>query len=386
MIARLATGLCALALLLVGLVPAAVAQEAQPDVTAEGAVLWDPADGVVLFARAAEQARPMASTTKVMTALLALEAGGIDEELVVSAHAVEVGRTPGAARLGLYEGQRIAVRHVLAGLILRSGNDGAVAVAEHLAGTEQAFVEKMNARAQELGLSTTVFVDSSGLTADPAHRASPLDLARLAAVAMASAEFAQWAGADRMDVPQLGTLENRNELIGTYSGATGVKTGYTNAAGLCLIAAATRNGRTLYAVVLNSDNSFADAATLLDYGFSAYERPTPITEGEQAATYRWAGGEVGLVAAEPLAKTVPTGTAVTWRAVLDPVAPLPVEAGEQLGRAELLVGGVIADVVPLRAAGAVPIPARSSPAAEVGAAVEDTVRAFARLQPFDRAA
>jgi D-alanyl-D-alanine carboxypeptidase len=385
-IARLCALLGALAVVLAGLVPAAVAQEAQPDVTANGAVLWDPADDVVLYAHNAEEPRRMASTTKVMTTLLALESGGIDEELVVSEHAVEVGRTPGAARLGLYAGQRIAVRHVLAGLVLRSGNDGAVAVAEHLAGSEHAFVDKMNARAQELGLTGTAFLDSSGLTGDAGHHSSPLDLARLSVAAMAYPDFMQWAGADRMDVPQLGMLENRNELVGAYAGATGVKTGYTGLAGLCLIASATREGRTLYAVVLDSDNSFSDAAELLDYGFSAYVHHEPIAEGQQAATYRWSGGEVPLISTEPLGQTVRTGTDVRWRTVLDPVPPLPIRAGDQLGRAELLVEGVIVESVPLSAAEPSGLPPPASPAADVGAAVEDAVRAFSRLHTIDRAA
>jgi serine-type D-Ala-D-Ala carboxypeptidase (penicillin-binding protein 5/6) len=383
-----------LMLVMAGLVPSAMARPVQAEgrdavttrVTAKGAVLWDPADNVVLFGRRADEPRPMASTTKIMTVLLALEAGAIDETLTVSERAVQVGQRPGAARLGLYSGQRIAVRSVLAGLILRSGNDGAVAVAEHLAGTEEAFVQKMNARAQELGLTNTAFLDSSGLANDVRHHSSPRDLARLAAVAMAKPNFALWAGADRLDVPELGVLENRNELIRTYQGATGVKTGYTNLAGLCLVASATRDGRTLYAVVLNSQDSFSDAAALLDYGFRAYQRPAPVSDGERVTTYRWSGAEVALIADEPLAKTVPASSVVRWRTVLDALAPRPVPAGEELGRAELLVDGRVVDSVPLRAAKAVPASAPGSRGGAAGAAIQDTLRAFTRLHTVDRLA
>jgi D-alanyl-D-alanine carboxypeptidase (penicillin-binding protein 5/6) len=387
---RLRASVCVLVLVLVGLMPSAAAAQPEQDVgarvTALGAVLWDPADDAVLFGRDADSPRPMASTTKIMTVLLALEAGAADESLVVSEHAVEVGRTPGAARLGLHAGQRIAVRSVLAGLILRSGNDGAVAVAEHVAGTEEAFVAKMNARAQELGLASTAFLDSSGLIEDRGHRASPLDLARLAAVAMAFPDFARWAGADRLDVSGLGVLENRNELIGTYQGATGVKTGYTSLAGLCLVASASRDGRTLYAVVLDSQDSFGDAAALLDYGFSAYQRVELVGEGQRVVAYRWSGDEVDLFADEPLAKTVPAGSAVMWRTVLDPLARRPVSAGQELGRAEILVDGQVIQSVPLRAVRFVPALGPGSPGGAAGAAVQDTLRAFARLHPVDRQA
>ncbi|MGH8930939.1 MAG: D-alanyl-D-alanine carboxypeptidase family protein, partial [Egibacteraceae bacterium] len=368
-------------------VPTATGAQAEPDigalVTAEGAVLWDPADDVVLFDREADRPRPMASTTKIMTVLLALESRGVDEDLVVSEQAVEVGRTPGAADLGLQAGQRIAVRSVLAGLILRSGNDGAVAIAEHLAGSEDVFVQKMNVRAAELGLSGTDYLDSSGLASDEGHHASPMDLARLAAVAMSHPDFAEWAGADRMDVPDIGVLENRNELIGTYQGATGVKTGYTGIAGLCLVASATRGDRTLYAAVLHSENSFVDVAELLDYGFEAYERPEPLVAGQQAATYRWSGAEVPLYADQSLAQTVPIGTPVTWRVVLDPYAPRPVAVGARLGRAELLVDGQVVEHVVLRAATAVPAPPAGSRGEVAGSAIQDTIRAFTRLHPVD---
>lgn len=403
-IRRLATAIVALALTVgLGLVPAPLA-EAQPQpqpqpetpaastpapevasrITAEGAILWDPADGLVLFGHNAEEPRRMASTTKIMTVLLALEAGAIDEELVVSQRAVEVGRTPGAASLGLEPGQTLPVRSALAGLVLQSGNDAAVAVAEHVAGSEAAFVQKMNARAGELGLADTAFLDVSGLTDDLGHHSSPLDLARLAAVAMAHPAFATWAGAAVLDIPGLGRLENRNVLLGTFPGATGVKTGYTQLAGPCLVASATRDGRTLYAVVLNSEDRFADAAALLDYGFAAFARPEPLTVGAIAALYRWSDAEVGLVTDEPLARTVPAGSDVAWRTVLDPVVVRPVAAGEPLGTAELVVDGQVVRTVGLRAQQPVAAPERASSGAVAGTAVHDTIRAFARLRPFRR--
>lgn len=361
------------------------ASDVAPRVTARGVVLWDPADNLALFGRNPDEPRRMASTTKIMTVLLALEAGTLGERVTVSPHAVVVGRTSGAADLGLDAGQVLPMRSMLAGLLLRSGNDAAVAVAEHVVGSEAAFVEKMNARARELGLTSTAFLDASGLTDDPGHHTSPLDLARLAAVAMQRPEFASWAGAATLDVRGLGMLQNRNELVGTYQGAFGVKTGYTALAGLCLVASATRDGRTLYAVVLDSKNSFADVAALLDHGFTAFRRPVPVGADVIVTTYRWSGAQVGLLAYEPLARTVPAGSAVAWRAVLHPHSARPVAPGAVLGRAELVVDGQVVRAVDLHAQHAVPTPPGAAPGALAGAFVQDTIRAFARLRSFDRA-
>lgn len=358
-------------------------------VTATAAVVWDPADGQVLHADDAETGRPMASTTKIMTVLLALEAGTVDDVVIVSEQAAATGRIAGAATLNLAAGQQVAMRSLLAGLLLRSGNDAAVAVAEHVAGSEGAFVERMNARAAELELTGTAFTDASGLTDDPGHRASPLDLARLAQVAMAIPTFAELAGAATLTVPGLGLLRSRNELLFAYQGATGVKTGFTSLAGECLVASATRDGRTLIVTVLDADRgaSFGDAAALLDYGFAAFERPQPLAAGAIATTYRWPGAEVQLVATAALARTVPAGTEATWRTVVTPAADRPVAEGATLGVAELVVDGAVVAATDLVAGAAVAAPATDlAPAAEVGAALQEALRAFVRAQTIPRAA
>lgn len=379
--ARAVATLAVLAALAAG--AAVPARAAPPAVTAAGAVLWDPADQRVLYGKEETVGRPMASTTKIMTTLLALEAGAADDELVVSPAAAR----QGGASLGLSAGQRLPARSVLAGLILRSGNDASQAIAEHVAGTEAAFVERMNARASALGLDATRFVNASGLTDDPNHQASPMDLARLAQVAMARPDFAAWAGAARLTVPGLAPMENRNELIGTYPGATGVKTGYTNLSRYSLVASATRGARTLYAVVLGSEENFADARRLLDHGFEDFVRAEPLRPAMRAGVYRWADAAVDLVADEVLGATVPADTpAVTWRAALHPTRPRPVASGDVLGEAQLLVDGAVRARTALRAAGAVPAPGDDgSPSARAGAAVQETLRAFARLHVAERA-
>ncbi len=366
--------------------PAVAARPVPPAVTAEGAVLWDPADDRVLYGSAATVPRRMASTTKIMTVLLALEAGTVDDTVTVSPEAVAVGASPGAATLGLRAGQRIAMRSLLAGLILRSGNDAAVAVAEHVAGSEAAFVKAMNARAVKLGLDDTRFLNATGLTDDPDHHASPRDLARLAEVALRDDDFATWAGAARLDLPGLGTLVSRNELLGRYPGATGVKTGYTNLAGLCLVASAARDGRRLITVVLDSQASFRDSAALLDYGYEAFRRVEPVRRGRTVTRYRWADAAVAVTAGRGLRRTVATGRDVVWRTVVRPDVDRPVSAGQVVGRAELIIDGTVSVTAPLRAAAPVPAPAPAPPAATVGGAVQEALRAFVRLQPVDRPA
>lgn len=376
------TSLVLTALLVLGL-GAAPAGAAPPELSAVGAVLWDPADQRVLYGHHEAVGRPMASTTKIMTTLLALEAGAVDETLTVSPGAA--GQT--GASLGLVAGQRLPMRSVLGGLMLRSGNDASQAVAEHVAGTEAAFVERMNARATELDLTATRFLNASGLTDDLGHHASPLDLARLAEVAMGNPEFAGWAGSRRLTVPGLPPMENRNELIGRYPGATGVKTGFTTLSGLSLVASATRAGRTLYAVVLGSEDNFRDGGALLDHGFDDFRRAQPLSSGDTATVFRWADDAVGLVADGALGVTVPVeGVVVTWRTSVEPARSRPVHAGAVLGEAHLLLDGDVVRTVPLRAANdvgeaeAAPAPIRA------GAAVQEALRAFVRLHETDRAA
>lgn len=368
---------------MVGLAPMAVGHRAwgaPPAVTAEGAVVWDPADEAMLYGKAETTGRPMASTTKIMTVLLALEKADIDELVTVSPEAA--GR--GGASLGLRAGQELPLGSVLAGLMLRSGNDGAAAVAEHVAGGVEAFVALMNARADELSLSDTHFEDVSGLTNDPAHRASPLDLARLAEVAMAHPEFAAWAGAATLRVPGLGTMTNRNELLGNYPGATGVKTGFTSLAGQTLVASAARHGRTLYAVVLGSDDRASDASALLDHGFEDFGRPAPVAAGQRIGSYRWADTSTPVMAEEELAVTVPTESTVVWRTELDPVRTRPLPRGTVVGRAILMVDGSVADTTRLTTAGHVARQDTVSSGALAGAAVHNTLRAVGRAVPVDR--
>ncbi len=364
--------------------PAGAQEQAAPpapdaEISAEGAVLWDPLDGRVLWGRAAGTPRRMASTTKIMTALLAVEAGAVDDTVTVSATAAAADDVPGAATLDLRAGQQVQMDDLLTALMMRSGNDAAAAVAEHVAGSEAAFVEAMNARAAQLGLDDTSFVDASGLTDSAAHHASPRDLTRLGQVAMADPAFADLVDDYRVVLPDFGTLVSRNLLLDTYRGATGIKTGYTSLAGLCLVASATRDGRTLYTAVLASDDNFADTRALLDHGFDDF---TVVSAADvEVGPYRTATGDVPTRLVDAAARTVPVDGAVRVRASFVPEPGGPVRRGTRLGRADLVVGREVVDTAGIEAAGGVPAADAGTAASAAGAAVEDAIRAFTRATP-----
>jgi D-alanyl-D-alanine carboxypeptidase (penicillin-binding protein 5/6) len=266
--------------------------------------------------------------------------------------------------------------------MLRSGNDAAVAVAEHVAGSEAAFVDRMNDAADDLGLEDTDFINASGLTNSPAHHASPRDLAVLAAAAMDDPRFAEIVGVRRADLPGLGTLETRNLLLNRYDGATGVKTGYMSAAGLCLVASATRDGRDLYAVVLDSDDTFADTAELLDQGFDGF---TVVSASSAVpAVYRTADGVVELQADQAEQHTVARDSRVRIRTSLVPMPPADTTEGTVLGEAHLVVDGQVRGRSPLRASGPLPASEHRSSAEAAGGALQDAIRAFVRTAPQRR--
>ncbi|HSJ44874.1 MAG TPA: serine hydrolase [Euzebyales bacterium] len=371
--------LVALALVAVPVGPATGQTAPADEVTAAGAVLWDPLDGRVLWARAPSRPRRMASTTKIMTALLAVEAGTLDDTVTVSAAAAAADADPGSATLNLRAGQQVGMRDLLTALMMRSGNDAAAAVAEHVTGSEDAFVAAMNARARELGLDDTQFLDPTGLSDSAAHHASPADLAQLAQTAMALPGFPDLVGTYRADVPGFGTLTSRNLLLAHYRGANGVKTGYTALAGFCLVGSATRDGRTYYTAVLDSDDTFADTTVLLDHAFEDF---TVMGADDVAAgVYRTAAGAVPLRIVDATPHTVPVAGTVRVRSFLLPTPPSRIAEGTRLGRAELVVDGKVVDTATIESADPLDSPPTMAPAGAAGAAVEDAVRAFVRATP-----
>lgn len=313
-----------------------------PALNARAAVLIDGASGRVLCGVREELPLPMASTTKVMTALLALESCSLQETVTASRRASGV---PGTS-IYLREGEQLTMEEMLLGLMLRSGNDAAVAIAEHVSGSVEAFAARMNERARELGAQAN-FVTPNGLD-EGGHSISALGLALVARQAMTLPDFRRIVGLQRATIPWPGNeydrvLTNKNRLLREYEGATGIKTGFTSKAGRCLVFSAEREGMELIGVVLNCGTWFDSAERLLDWGFAHYARAEAARAGETAAWASVRGGEtrtVALTAETDVAAAVCAGDA--WRVVLETEElRAPVAAGQVCGRIALEVNGEI---------------------------------------------
>ncbi len=247
---------------------AVLAAPRAPKVDAEAAVLMVAGTQRILYAINPDAIMYPASTTKIITALTALEKGKADAVVTVSSNSVACE----GSSLELQAGDRLRLRDLLYGMMLVSGNDAAEAVAEHIAGSVPAFVALMNAKANELGAANTHFSNPHGLPDPTNHYTTANDLARITARAMQNPEFRKIVATGDYSVPLLNRpplrISNSNKLLKSYPGANGVKTGYTEAAGDCLVAAASRGGVQLVVVLLNDDERWTDAANLLDYGFA----------------------------------------------------------------------------------------------------------------------
>ena len=242
-----------------------------PDVTALSWVLFDESADWLIASEEPDARRPLASTTKMMTALVAVERSSFDDLVTVTEGAAEAGE----AEIGLVAGETVRMGDLVAAILIRSANDAAAAIADHIAGSIEGFADVMNEKAAEMGLTNSHFVNPHGLDS-PEHYSSVADLLEMARAILANPQLAAMVQSTSIDFPTApdGTLRggpSTNSLLDTYDGAIGVKTGFTLQASLVLAAAAERDGRRLLVVVMGSEGvggHFADAAALLDYGFS----------------------------------------------------------------------------------------------------------------------
>ncbi len=237
-------------------------------VSAKSAVLINGTTGEVLWSKNSEQKLPMASTTKIMTALLLCESGSLERRLVTTKEMVTVE----GSSMGLLAGDTVSYRDLLYGMMLASGNDAANTTAIAVSGSVSDFVELMNKKASQIGLKNTSFKTPSGLDAD-GHYSTAEDMARLARYAMQNTEFrtaasSQYAKLCYGNPPYDRTLKNHNKLLFQYDGAIGVKTGFTKKSGRCLVSSAQRGDKNLIAVTLSAPDDWADHTAMLDYGFS----------------------------------------------------------------------------------------------------------------------
>ncbi|MCH5354063.1 MAG: D-alanyl-D-alanine carboxypeptidase [Acutalibacter sp.] len=339
---RLLGGFCAFLLLISLHGETAKAQEIS--VSAQSAVLISADTLAVLYEKNADQQLSMASTTKIMTALLALEeaekAGDpvvfVTEEMV----AVE------GSSMGLQAGNEITLTNLAAGMLLASGNDAANAAALYLSGTQEKFADRMNRRAEELGMKNTHFVTPSGLD-DDEHFSTAYDMALLAQEALKNENFRKLCSSSTYQVTfqepeQKISYTNHNKLLRFYEGCIGVKTGFTKKSGRCLVSAAERDGITLIAVTLNAPDDWNDHMAMLDYGFSQmkcvsfdgsdFSAELPLVGAEQQSI-RVCGGQGGEV---PL--PIEEANQVTCRVLLPAFCYAPVQKGERLGRLQYYLG------------------------------------------------
>jgi len=251
-----------------------------PEVSSEAAVLMDRESRRVLCEKNASRRRPIASTTKIMTAILAIEEGDLDDTVEISERAAHTG----GSSVWLEAGEEKTLEELLYGLMLRSGNDAAVAIAEHLSGSVEEFSKMMNRKAREIGAKKTSFKNPHGLHHEE-HYSTAYDMALITSYAMDNSVFYQISSAPWAVISWPGhewdrVLRNQNKLLDIYQGADGVKTGWTTPAGRCFVGSATREGTQLVAVVLNAPDMWSDTEKLLDWGFSEYQREKLISQGQ----------------------------------------------------------------------------------------------------------
>lgn len=325
--------------------------------TSHAALLMEKTTGQILYAQNEHEARPPASVTKIMTVLLTMEAIdsgriALDDMVTVSAYAAGMG----GSQVFLAEGEQMSVDDLLKAVCVSSGNDAAVALAEHVAGVTELFVEQMNNRARELGMNDTHFVNCTGLTAE-GHVTSAYDIALMSRELLLHHPEVRNYTTIWMDTLRSGTfgLSNTNKLIRFYDGATGLKTGFTQEAGYCISATAERDGMELIAVIMKgntSDSRNADAKTLLNYGFSTYtlvdiqpEEPLPVLP-----VVLGAADTVSAVLPEEgrtlLLEKSQTG-GLTQTVELPETVAAPVCAGDRLGTLTVSREGTVALAIPI---------------------------------------
>ena len=322
-----------------------------PPIKASSALLMDAVSGQVLYSRNADIPRPMASTTKIMTALLFCEA--VPETAIITAS--ERAAATRESSLHLKKGETLTAHDLLRAMLLRSANDACVAAAEHIAGSEAAFAERMNAKAKELGCQHTHFVNSHGLH-DDLHYTTARDLALIARAAMREPRIAETVGTQRCRITRSidhddVTLRNHSHFLGKFPGADGIKTGYTKPAGHCYVGSATEKNWRLISVVLHSPDYVGETSALMKFGFARFAPHLLVKANDPVASVKVANGEISevtAVAAQNL-QYVAAKSAVSAYTTQTRIQPLtaPVLAGSPIGTIEVVSNGQVISSVAL---------------------------------------
>ena len=313
-------------------------------ISAECAILIDAQTGRVLYEKQAEEKSLIASTTKIMTALVICEQTNVLDRVKIPKEAVGIE----GSSMYLKEGEVLTVQELLYGLMLQSGNDAAVALAIYCGGTVEGFTELMNDKAHRLGMTQSHFANPNGLDS-PGNYSTARDMALLTAYAMQNPIFAQTVSTKTITIGER-CLRNHNKLLWQLEGANGVKTGYTKAAGRILISSVTRMGRQLIAVTFNAPDDWQDHKTLIEDGFSRFTVQQLVRQGQTLGQLELAGGQetsVDLIAAEDFSYSLAQGERVTISLPEAGFAYAPVAEGQEAGFAHILVDGTAVAKVPL---------------------------------------
>ena len=313
-------------------------------VSAEKAILVDAATGRVLFEKNADSRSLIASTTKIMTALVVCEQCNVLDRMRIPKEAVGIE----GSSMYLQEGEVLTVQDLLYGLMLRSGNDAAVALAIYCGGTVEGFAEMMNDKARVLGMTGTHFVNPNGLDA-PEHYSTARDLAILASYAMDNPIFYKTVSTKNVTIGNR-SLKNHNKLLWMVEGADGVKTGFTKAAGRILVSSASRQGRRLICVTINAPDDWNDHSALLEEGFGAFQVQRIVNAGDVVGNVEIAGGQAGyaqLLAAADFDYAVTPGEETELVLTGPGFVYAPVVSGAKAGFAHVCIDGKSVGKIPL---------------------------------------
>lgn len=320
-------------------------------VSAKGAALYSPDTKSFLYEKNGDVRSPMASTTKIMTALVAAEAGDLTERIRIPKEAVGIE----GSSLYLREGESFTLEELLYGLMLRSANDAATAIALTVSGSISAFAEKMNEKAASLGLTDTNFENPHGLDSEN-HYTTAKDLARLGAAAIENETVRTIASTYKKIIGEgesARLIVNHNKLLRSYDGAIGLKTGFTKKCGRCLVGAAEREGVTLVSATLSAPDDWADHREMLDYGFSMLRSYIHLAPEESTHDISVLGGKsstVQVTNTEGFSLVERAGLAeVTMRVCLNPYVTAPIRKGEVLGQLLFIRDGAVLGTLPLLA-------------------------------------
>lgn len=319
------------------LIPAASADaSAPPELSAASAILVDGESGRVLFEQNAHEERSIASITKLMTALVAVEsASSLDEEVVIRPEWTGIE----GSSIYLKAGEKVSLETLLYGLLLNSGNDAAIAVAGHCAGDVDTFVERMNERAADLGMEHTHFTNPNGLS-EEGHYSTAYDMALLARACCENETVAKIVSTKSISLGTR-TFTNHNKLLWRYDGCTGMKTGYTERSGRTLVSSAQRDGQMLVAVTLNAPNDWADHAALFDYGFEMFSCQELCTAEKVFCQVPVRGSLISFVSAvtaREVCYPLSEAEQVKAKVSLPGAVEAPVEAGAVLGKLSFYLG------------------------------------------------